>query len=507
MYFPVDTDRYAKTGSGLKILLLIFCANLPLLSCKREEKFPDLGTNFANPSDVAVSESSQYFYALNSDFDRTYNKGSILVLDKDGVRAGVTETNRLGRAMNVAGNDMIVVFDRSEVQQNPEARLFDLTDPKQPKLVKIFDLPCVPLNSVLRKDYKYFAVTCINGGLLVGELKTPREDSTLQLVREYDKTRRALHLDSARNLLFGFVTDMGKQDLFERVLDDVQTINDSTPTEGIPGADEVPDIWQTSKRLRSNTPRNEIFQFFVYDLAAEAAKGFPLVGISNADVQKELRWLYFCLSNFDGTPDPDGVCDGTDGGPKKKLYRTNFWEAKPDPVDPSAFYISHRGVGATLFANDVVKVSLTGNPRIGSDGVVPMTADFAKFERVYGFPGEVEADGTKADLHYPGDIEAIVISGRPMLVVNHFRDLVFWKKGEFRFGITAKVIGENSWFAETETPKDPPPPDKLTADPSTSYYQVAISPEGKGVSCSFYGNTVIMLDIAPGTDIKTRKLD
>lgn len=490
----VFIDRCNK-GSGLgRTILLAFCIASVLNACKREEKFPELGKNFANPADVAVSDDGEYFYVLNSDFDRTYNKGSILVLTKDGERVGSVDTNRLGRTVNVAGNDMLITYDSADDGVDPEVRLFDVSEPKQPVLKKIFTIPCVPINSVIKKNYKYFAVSCIEGKLLVGELTTNREDSTLNLVREYSTTRRALYLDTSRNLLFGFVTDMAKQNLFERVLKDVRT---TTDTEDKDGADEVPDEWQTTKRNRSNFARSEIYQFFVYDLEAQAAKNFPSGTPNDPEVLKELRWFYFCLSNFDGTPDPDGVCDGTpDPGLSAKLYRTNFWDAKPDPIDPSVFYLSHRGVGATLFANDVLKVTLTGDPKISADGVVPKTASFLQVERVYGFPGEVEASKDIADLHYPGDIEIANINNRNMLIVNHFRDLVYWKKGEYRFGITAKVLGENFWFSE-----------QLTEDPSTSYYQVAVSPQGKGISCSFYGNTVMLLDIAPGTDIKIRKPD
>ena len=57
-----------------------------LPGCKRDEKFPDLGQNFAYPADVATSDDGQQFYVVNSDFDRTYNKGSILVMDTSGNR-------------------------------------------------------------------------------------------------------------------------------------------------------------------------------------------------------------------------------------------------------------------------------------------------------------------------------------------------------------------------------------------------------------------------------------
>ena len=494
-YIPGSSRR---TASCLSTVLLAALVIFP--GCKREEKFPDLGMSFAYPADVATSDDGQQFYAINSDFDRTYNKGSILVMDLQGNRLVAVETPRLGRSLTVAGNDMLVTYDRAETIDDAQAQLFDLTDPKLPKLVKTFTLPsCTPLNAVMVKNYKYFAVSCINGPLMVGELKSNRADTTLTLVREYERTRRALVLDTRRNLLYAFITDMGKQDIFEGVYTDTKTVTDAGETTT---PNEVPDDWEVTKAKRSRTDRNETFQFVVYDLTAEAAAGFPYRNVTSPEVRKELRWLYFCLSNFDGTPDPDGVCDGAENGTQRKLYRANFWDAKPDPQDPNVFYLSHRGVGATLYSNDVVKVSINGEPKVDASGAVPKTDTFFGFERVYGFPGQIEKDSTKLDLHYPGDIEIPIVSGRKMLVVNHFRDLVFWKKGEFRFGLTSSVIGENFWFSDTIN-ADP----SRAADPEYSHYQVAVTPSGKGMSCSFYGNSVMLLDIAPGTDIKITKVN
>ena len=59
----------------------VTCLSITLLTitfaCKRDERFPSIGDKIASPIDVQASESGEYFYILNADFDRTY-------LDQDG---------------------------------------------------------------------------------------------------------------------------------------------------------------------------------------------------------------------------------------------------------------------------------------------------------------------------------------------------------------------------------------------------------------------------------------
>jgi hypothetical protein len=257
---------------------------------------------------------------------------------------------------------------------------------------------------------------------------------------------------------------------------------------------EVPDDFEKTRRERNNRSRRRPFQFIVYDIAAESEKGFPyLDDPTNRQVQDEHRWLYFNVGNFDGTP--DNTAAETD--PQNKYYRTNFWEAKADPVDPNTFYLSHRGPpkdGGSPHANHIVRVRMTGNPRkkitLGGVERPDFTSNYLEFERVYGFAGS-----ENNQFHYPGDFEVVDLAGQKLLVVNHFRDLVNWVRGDTYFSVVAKVMDEFYWQGETSN----------NQDPFNSYYQVATAPDGRTLTGSFYGNAVILLDVTPGADIREIK--
>jgi hypothetical protein len=167
-------------------------------------------------------------------------------------------------------------------------------------------------------------------------------------------------------------------------------------------------------------------------------------------------------------------------------YRTNFWDAKADPEDGDVFYLSHRGTadavfGGSLHANSIIKVRVMGD----MTNMSLTTPEVLSFERVYGFKGELDPSGRQ----FPGDFEIATVQGRPLLVVNHFRDLKNWPSQPY-FSVASKVIGENHWF------------DEISSTSSVkSYYQVALTSSGRAVAANFYGNSLILLDVTPGVGI------
>ena len=74
-------------------------------SCAKKEAFPEIGTKFASPIDAAVSSDGNYFYVLNSDFDREYDTGSLVVLDSDGEKLSALKIPRLARTLTISGTD------------------------------------------------------------------------------------------------------------------------------------------------------------------------------------------------------------------------------------------------------------------------------------------------------------------------------------------------------------------------------------------------------------------
>jgi hypothetical protein len=469
---------------------LALILSLAGFGCKKGEKFPQLGERVASPIDVAVDTSEQYFYALNSDFPRDYNQGSLLVVTSEGEKVGVVPIPRLGRSLTVAGNSLIVTISASE-DNAPQILLFDITDPKAPVLAKTFvPSECNPINALAKASYSYWVVSCSNGSIFAGDLASPLANSTLNHVRSYPGARRALHIDTGRNLLLAFPTDLGDQTWGDAQMEDTKSYfdvalklpNQAIVTEGTltEASNQIPDAYERTAYERSNKSQRGLYQFAVYNLETGHNENWTTMEPAKAIL--ELHWIYFDLSNFDGTPDLPQTADSL----KSHYYRTNFWEAKPDPTDADVFYISHRGTNDPLFggskhSNSIIKVRITGD--LTSSSLV--TSDTLSFERIYGFKGELDPSSR----HYPGDFELATVQGKPLLVVNHFKDLVNWPRQHF-FSLAAKVIGENHWFAEN-----------TSTSSLKSYYQIALTSSGRAMAANFYGDSLILLDVTPGVGI------
>ncbi len=496
-----------------RLAALAFCA-LALTGCKSKEKFPSLGTSIASPIDVAVTDDGNYFFVLNADFDRTYDVGSLLVIDKEGNKIKAVELPRMGRSLTVAGNDLIVTADFPDEDQGAHVLLFDITDPANPVQTAKLPIECSPFNAVAEEGYPYFFVACTSGSLWQGQFAEPRGGSLLKEVRYYGAARRAMILDTKRDLLLGFKTDADKQGTADRELEDRLTLDNllnEVKVGELSVPNEVPDSFENSKRVQSNKGQRQTFQFFVYDIAKEkeSAPGctvseeetcsFPYRTNSDPIVDSELRWIYYKLSNFDGAPDPsDSYADKA-----SKYYRTNFYEAKKDPSDPDVFYLSHRGnPDKSPFANQIVRVTITGDLHTDSATLKsPATGDVMSFDRVYGFKG---AQATSRS--FPGDFEIQNIAGQKTVVVNNFRDLINWVRSETYFSIGAQVLDDTSWFAETyQDPETGLVDTAANQKPAESFYQVAVNAEGRALSCSFYGNAVLLLDVKPGIGISEPK--
>lgn len=496
----------------IRLTIALFC--VIAAACKRSELFPALGTKVASPVDVEVTASGSHFIVLNTDFDRTYGQGSLLVLDKEGEKISALPTPRMGRFLTLAGNDLLVGFDVADVDDSPTLVLYDVTDPTQPVERKRWSLECSPLNAELRPGYPYFVMSCTTGQIYLGKLADDRSQSTMKVIRRFGNPRRALYVDPVRGLIYGFSTDLDKQSSADSPEKDQQTYDDQAKLVSAEVPDEIPDERQSSRRSISNRGVWQIYQFFIYNLNKEAGTNpdcttpqegiedcFPLRKTSDPVVQRELRWIYFRLTNFDGTPDPMAKKYQSTAF---KYYRTNFWAARPDAYDPDVFYLSHRGPprdDGSPHANQILRVRVIGDV-LGEladkpeSGKVPKTEDIMQFERIYGFAGM-----ESSKYHYPGDFELTEISGQQILTVNHFRDLVNWVRGDVYFSLAAKVLDDNTWLAETDNPDGTSRPDPATR----SWYQVAVSREGRAVSCLFYGNSVMLLDVTPGVGITELK--
>jgi hypothetical protein len=469
-------------------------------SCRSTEKFPPIGDNVASPIDLAVSEDGQRFYVLNADFDRTYNKGSILVLDKNGNKLGATEIPRMGRRMVIAGNDMIVTTDFSDGGGSPKLLIFDVTLPDTPVQRAELELTCSPFNIAFQKGYQHFAVSCLDGQLLLGTLANDRANTTIKKVRSFGAAHRALYLDPKRELVLGFVADPSQKKLNDVEYKDATRYDSNGQEIKGPNGEllpnEIPDVMEERVRVQANRSQRSPFQFFVYDIAKERSNApgctrteeescdFPMRTSSDPLVAKELRWTYFRLLGADGKPDPSEFASD----PTYKYYRTNFWEAKPDPALTDVFYLSQRSSSdKSPYGSNVLKVTIKGELRAG-DQDPPATQDVLGFERIYGFK-----DKESKPNHFPSDFVITEIQGQKTLILNHVRDLSIWSKAEQYFSVAGKTLNGQSgaWSSEIEG--------SISKTHLNTFYQVAAMPDGRVATCSFYGNAVVLLQLTPGT--------
>ena len=106
---------------------------------------------------------------------------------------------------------------------------------------------------------------------------------------------------------------------------------------------DIPDYIKNSpKKLEGLTLRTSPYQFALLDLKEIAAdkKDNKFQFKKQSAVQHELRFVHFKLKNFGGEPDKPKIFSNQD----QKFYRTNFSDAKADPLDHDSFYLSHRGL-------------------------------------------------------------------------------------------------------------------------------------------------------------------
>jgi hypothetical protein len=492
----IVTQSRAWIGSSLVLLgISLFAA------CKTEEKLPKLGEQIAGPVDVATSPSGSYFYALNSDYERRYNEGSIMVIDPETetpTKVTTVSIPRLGRSLDVAQNLLLVTFDAEGDEIMRRIDLWDLKNETSPTLVTSWSIECSPVNGIIAPSQPYFAVSCLNGDLFMGRLdQSNLAASTLDRVRSYGYAHRALYFyeGGSSTHLIGFPSDLDLPDVEDFPAIDKETY-DLASDSMKPGADDVPDQLQNTAQARRRPSSGYPYQMFSYNITAEeaASAADPNIGAAHfryletgtyarpTQVNKELRFVYYVLRELDGTPSSgEGTIDVD-----SRIYRTNFWMAKRAPNDPSeVFYLSQRGNTYGSRSNNILRLEI--NPAALTTETSKFS-DVFKVQRVYGFANDQDSSG-----RYPGAFAVTEIDGEPMLLVNHFRDLINFRDAPF-YGITRKFLN---------------PPYSLEQAGSydstafeASFYQLAVSKTGKLLTCSFYGQSLYLFDVSPRTSMR-----
>lgn len=463
-----------------------FMASFFALACTSTIDLPPIEEHIASPIDVAaggLNGVNKFFFVLNSNLNHTYSDGSILVMNKDGSKKSSISIPRLGRSIKIAGNRLIVTFDADpNDKERSKVMLFQIDytpDPELPTLTLqkewMFD-DCRALNSVLHSDYKHFAVACESGKLLLGTF--PNDDLTqarLVTARRYPSdrtgyTKRAMFIDSTNNLLYAFMIDMNTPKNGDSYKKDTQTWNKETESFDN-GANDIPDEQEKSKARRSNlADKGNPFQYVIIDLNdTNNFENDEFKFREFKDIQDELYWMNFKLQDLSDEIEQPEPLEGTKE--ENKYFRSNFWEALPDPNSTSSFYLSHRGGSTAPHANNVVHVTLKAgvNPREQK-----LTQDIFDFKRIYGFKNQRDAHH---QYPYLGAFAFTKVNDTDVLIVNHFRSRKDF--GEDHFSIQAikgssdssnPIIFKNNPFAARQSSKIS----------SGTYYQFAICDSDDG---------------------------
>ncbi|MCX6129042.1 MAG: hypothetical protein NTX25_08265, partial [Proteobacteria bacterium] len=329
-------------------------------ACKTEEKLPALGDSIAGPVDVASSPSGQYFYVLNSDYERKFNQGSLMVIDPNDAagprKLQTIPTQRLGRSLDVAQNLLLSSYDA--------------VDAGKPRLVEL-SIDCSPLNAVLAPKGDYFAVSCIEGQLYMGHLnRSNMASSTLDLVRSYGYARHALYFyeGSAGTKFLAFPTDVDLPDASDFSWADIKHYDISTATM-LSGANEVPDALEETVEARRRPGVGYPYQMVIYDVSAEEkataadaaneGKHFRFLELGTftkpTQANRELRYVYFTLSDLDGGPSSGEQTTDINA----RSYRSNFWATRPSlEASPEVFYLSQRGNTYGSTSNNILKLTI-----------------------------------------------------------------------------------------------------------------------------------------------------
>lgn len=485
-------------------LSTLLCSGV--LSCKTEEKLPSLGDQLAGAVDLVSSPNNDYIYVLNSDYERRFDQGSILIVDPNAApgaqKLKSIPTERMGVSLSIAQNLLFVTYADPEGYEKGLAEIWDLTDELSPQLLSRHDVPCVPINGIIAPTLPYFALSCRSGAIFLG--KNPRSTAeapaTLELSRFYEYDRRALYFyeTAGKAYLFGFPTDFEDLDSSDATLEDTKKYDVATDTV-IDGSNGVPDAFENSETARRRTILAAPFQMFLLPVSDEEAAGqaeretsgnftnfrFLARGtyLKPSLADKELHFIRFTLLESNGQPSAaENITT-----PNFHRYRTNFWDAKMGPEkNPSIFYMSQKGDYGSE-SNNVVRLLV--NPAALANPYALKFEDLLSVNRVYGFAIDRDNAG-----RFPGDFEFATIGGEPMLFVNSFRDLIYFSSAPF-YSVTRKLLEGPASTQEVPSSKD-------SASFQESFYQLAISKSGKVLTSSFYGNTLYLFDGSPSVSIK-----
>lgn len=478
--------------------------------CREQETFETLRREVAHPS--AITQDGTYFYVVNSDLERRYNKGSILTIDTQGKKKGVILTPRLGRFITHRGGVLIAGHSTTEQYKRPPLlRFYDATQPEKLRLIHSKQLPCSPINAYAPEEYPYFAVSCMNGIIYIGEWpKNPTSGvPKLHKVRDYGPhARRALYIDTETGTLFAFTTDWQRAQFSDEVMNDGY---DYSTSQQIAHGNDIPDIWERpddgeGRRLtpeEQHTLTSE-YRVAVYSIAKEKDKKFPYASRLSSTTRDELLWLHFSAGTSGGGPSLRGT---------EKFYRSNFWHASSDPGDPRSFIVSQRGLpgeNTNRHTNALYRFTIN-HPPINDIDERRIWSEFMSVELYWGHAASDTLAGshlatnltasdesrlTNEEIRFTGNFEIAQAHKSSYVVVNDFRDTSLFPDAYYALSLR-RIHGSPGFDNYT----------LLSRHRSRSYFALSAIKD-RVLAGSFYTNTVSLFSISDDFKLKlSRTID
>lgn len=469
----------------MKHLLLILCFLGLMSGCATEIDYPNLGNKVAGPRAVALSQTGNHFYAINSDSEFIYNEGSMLVLDAEGNKVKVVSIPRLASTVEVAGDRLMVTTQTTVGPESAPAKvgLFDVSDETDPKELDMVNIDCSPVAITFSSDYQYFPLSCENGDLYIGTFAADRNSFTLKRVRSYHYSRHAVYLNGANGMVYMFPTNgptfrgADNQILTDKVSYDENDKLINTPN-------QFPDRFESTAGLRRDPQSGSVLLGVAYSIANESAEFQYKDLIEDPEVESELFPVYFDLDDKDGNKDAYTALANED----QNVYRTNFVRARPDPAgDKNTFYLAQAANIITSqipYNNNILKVSISP---ASSEGSIAAGSSFLSFERVYGFKDDLPSQPTIFDFQITD------VGGKQVALVNHFRVPVN-NVSDASFTLSHKGLGDAAAAQNLSS---------RTA--SSSYISGAVNQNGVGLTGSFYNNSLLLFELSPGSAITIKQ--
>lgn len=330
-----------------RVFLPLAVCFFSMLSCTTEQKFGDIGDNVSGPIDVIAYNN--LFYVLNSDFARTYNEGSMLVVDPaTSTKVRSVELRRMGRTMFATGDSLMITYGRITDEEMGYVEIRRLSEDLNQtlSLVSGTEIDCSPINGILSTSLNYAVVSCSEGTIYVADLngKNLGTSDAVELefikVRSYASARRALYImeDDDEAILFAFPTDLGSQtdtdftstdsytfgyfnnydDETGELLSDDEWTNRQEITFADDGSfvinetfpNEIPDLLENDESDQDLVTQGLPYTVAIYNLKRERALDFPY---------KEIGSL-LQATDGNGEVEADNVKEITVGDTTQKIY-------------------------------------------------------------------------------------------------------------------------------------------------------------------------------------------